>query len=81
LRLSSFGGYGLALAALALVVFGAYDSYPLLIIFPELEYKVFHNDSKQLFQKRNGGGNALQMCLEKNDVLRFLLIGFDLFSR
>jgi len=23
------GGYGLALAALALVVFGAYDSYPL----------------------------------------------------
>jgi len=27
LRLSSFGGYGLALAALALVVFGAYDSY------------------------------------------------------
>jgi len=29
LRLSSFGGYGLALVALALVVFGAYDSYPL----------------------------------------------------
>jgi len=33
LRLFSFGGYGLALAALALaalalVVFGAYDSYP-----------------------------------------------------
>jgi len=28
LRLSSFGGYELALAALALVVFGAYDSYP-----------------------------------------------------
>jgi len=27
LRLFSFGGYGLALAALALVVFGAYDSY------------------------------------------------------
>jgi len=27
LRLFSFGGYGLALA-LALVVFGAYDSYP-----------------------------------------------------
>jgi len=30
LRLFSFGGYGLALAALALVVFGAYDSYPIL---------------------------------------------------
>jgi len=29
LRLFSFGGYGLALAALALEVFGAYDSYPL----------------------------------------------------
>jgi len=28
LRLFSFGGYGLALAALALVVFGAYGSYP-----------------------------------------------------
>jgi len=28
LRLFSFGGYGLALAALVLVVFGAYDSYP-----------------------------------------------------
>jgi len=28
LRLFSFGGYGLALAALALVVFGAYESYP-----------------------------------------------------
>jgi len=29
LRLFSFRGYGLALAALALVVVGAYDSYPL----------------------------------------------------
>jgi len=29
LRLFSFGGYGLALAALALVVFGAHDSYPI----------------------------------------------------
>jgi len=33
LRLFSFGGYGLALAALALVVFGAYDSYPISISF------------------------------------------------
>jgi len=32
LRLFSFGGYGLALAALALVVFGADDSYPLLAV-------------------------------------------------
>jgi len=28
LRLFSFFGYGLALAALALAIFGAYDSYP-----------------------------------------------------
>jgi len=28
-----FGGYGLALAALALVVFGAYDSYPVKVIY------------------------------------------------
>jgi len=28
----SFGGYGLAVAALALVVFGAYDSYPTLAV-------------------------------------------------
>jgi len=28
LRLFSFGGYALALAPLALVLFGAYDSYP-----------------------------------------------------
>jgi len=28
----AFGGYGLALAALALVVFGAYDSYPIFLI-------------------------------------------------
>jgi len=33
LRLFSFGGYGLALAALALVVFGAYDSYPFIFTY------------------------------------------------
>jgi len=31
LQLSSFGGYGLALAALALVAFGAYDSNPRIL--------------------------------------------------
>jgi len=37
LQLFSFGGFGLVLAALALVVFGAYDSYPtLLCIFMSL---------------------------------------------
>jgi len=34
LRLFSFGGYGLALAALAPVVFGAYDSNPFLATWP-----------------------------------------------
>jgi len=38
LRIFSFGGYGLALAALALVVFGAYDSYP------EMHYLKFQVD-------------------------------------
>jgi len=37
LRLFSFGGYGLALAALALVIFGAYDSYPIL---PKLRFGI-----------------------------------------
>jgi len=35
LRLFSFGDYGLALAALALVVFGAYDSYPIILVIFE----------------------------------------------
>jgi len=42
LRLFSFGGYGLALAALALVVFGAYDSYPYHAIFFEIEIRFVH---------------------------------------
>jgi len=43
LRLFSFGGYGLALAALALVVFGAYDSYPQ---FPLLTFTFIKNNDK-----------------------------------
>jgi len=43
LRLSSFGGYRLALAALALVLFGAYDSYPKNKTYKEeiLPYVIF----------------------------------------
>jgi len=37
LQLFSFGGYGLALAALALLVFGAYDSYPNFLVALLLE--------------------------------------------
>jgi len=43
LRLFSFCGYGLALAALALVVFGAYDSYPVKSITP-LDNKRWNGD-------------------------------------
>ena len=32
MRLFSLGGYGFALAALALVVFGAYESYPFIFV-------------------------------------------------
>jgi len=39
LQLFSFGGYGLALAALVLVVFGAYDSYRLTVHFMDLGNK------------------------------------------
>jgi len=38
LRLFSFGGYGLALAVLTLVVFGAYDSYPFVLTVQTLKY-------------------------------------------
>jgi len=43
LQLFSFGGYGLALAALALVVFGAYDSY--LKINPQKAWTIDHYSS------------------------------------
>jgi len=41
LQLFSFGGYGLAVAALALVVFGAYDSYPKISSLPEKKSSPF----------------------------------------
>ena len=48
LRLFSFGGYGLALAALALVVFGDNDTYPSKIVLyferahlPKTEWVIF----------------------------------------
>jgi len=47
LRLFSFGGYGLALAALALVVFAAYDSYPKNQTFLKLKLKSLFGKSRQ----------------------------------
>jgi len=48
LRLFSFGGNGLALAALALVVFGSYDSYPVLSA-ASLESSSFSMNEKKTF--------------------------------
>jgi len=42
LRLFSFGGYGLALAALVLVVFGAYDRYPARMFPPRILCPLLH---------------------------------------
>jgi len=41
LRLFSFGGYGLALATLALVVFGAYDGYPKFTTSPRYLFYLY----------------------------------------
>jgi len=62
LRLFSFGSYGLALAALALVVFGAYDSYP---ISPLLKLR-FKNRMGffQLTLGRSSFGRVLQSTIE-----------------
>jgi len=58
LRLFSFGGYGLALAALALVVFGAYDSYPFITIGEKTESLQLGlhelNDPSWNFEERHG---------------------------
>jgi len=52
LRLFAFGGYGLALAALALVVFGAYDSYPIQHISKKLVERLINaGERKQYPQK------------------------------
>jgi len=63
LQLFSFGCYGLALAALALVVFGAYDSYPKGIIFYCLTKKMFHSF------------DLVTRCVLHEQILRFLYIG------
>jgi len=55
LRLFSFGGYGLALAALALVVFSAYDSYPHI----ELNVNDRHARSRLLLGGSNCHGGVL----------------------
>jgi len=62
LRLFSFGGYGLALAALPLVVFGAYDSYPAII-----------TKKLWIFVLDNGG-----MKLKPSHVLKYAAQSFEL---
>jgi len=56
LRLFSFGGYGLVLAALALVLFGAYDSYPNSPINGNSPY--FRNSIKAIKDTRNQIGRV-----------------------
>jgi len=51
LRLFSFGGYGLARAALALVVFGAYDSYPSVTILIPGRLELFDPSITFFFRK------------------------------
>jgi len=57
-----FGGYGLALAALALVVFGAIECppiwnecYNLLIMLASLKYKINFEIRKEKKQKKTRG--------------------------
>jgi len=60
LRLFSFGGYGLALAALALVVCAAYDSYPNSLGFDsKMRFCVFQAASAWLaYQRFRQGAEA-----------------------
>jgi len=55
LRLFSFGGYGLALAALALVVFGAYDSYPKMQPLISTEQQVLVSEKNSQILATNFG--------------------------
>ena len=55
MRLFSFGGYGLALAALVLVVFGAYDSYPKGAT--SLKIRLRYTDEEALFSYSPGKKN------------------------
>ena len=59
MRLFSFGGYGLALAALALVDFDAYDSYPCFARFAIL------NPLGQREFPRDGCPEDVDHCISK----------------
>jgi len=64
LRLFSFGGYGLALAALALVVFGVYDSYPTVSVALLAGHPAFHtpgSTSKSRGSQRPKRGGRAQI--------------------
>jgi len=89
LRLSSFGGYGLALAALALVVFGADDSYP---ISRRLQTSIHESltsiqekyDSKLIVKLSNCQNylvsKALNLRLNKQQNIRTFLLTLLLIS-
>jgi len=77
LRLFSFGGYGLARAALALVVFGAYYSY--LFFFNEIS--VFIRSSCAIYSVKSAQIETLFFLFHKHCKINFdgensdLLIG------
>jgi len=66
LRLFSFGGYGSALAALALVVSGAYDSYP-------IRYKEYQSLShgpvhEKVLHLTSSGAKRIEIVQRKKDA-------------
>jgi len=71
LRLFSFGGYGLALAALALVVFGAIECPPHFLLCFLAFYHVLTNLVKRYFAlelwKENTVFVVLCACLEYDE--------------
>jgi len=71
LQLFSFGGYGLALAALALVVFGAYDSYPNMgYFFPKicLGFGIMYLQKSCLLLSCGNGSSSNEICFDPNDM-------------
>jgi len=77
LRLFSFGGYGLALAALALVVLGAYDSYPR---FPFLKICATKNVAVYILII-SSDPNRIFFLLNLSFVISFRVTASDVISR
>jgi len=79
LRLFSFGGYGLALPALALVLFGAYDSYPFPSPHPSFKVsRIYERSLKTRYVLvKNGGKTATRL---ENPIFRNVFYENRLFA-